>query len=426
MARDLTLGASLLASPSQAAMLFNPDGRHPVRQKHLFVVRFIRETQTADSSWRDDLSFVVKSIDRPSVQPVVEELNQYNKKRLIHTGVKYQPINCVMYDTADGAAMNMWIQYARYYFMDYHHEAADYMDDMLNNEISDSTGGMGYGYNIRQGAVNEGINSQNFFTKLVVYQVWGNEYTSYELLNPRITSFTPDDLSYDSGDLNTVQLAISYEGIHHGNTGRPEDLFTAASADALRAMFTDGPYRGDMIEVLGPKRVNNFVSVALPDSFPSPSTGSGVIDTNGTPDQIDRTNSTSEGGSLSRFGTYDWGSVPQNQFANVPNVPTAIGGSQNLTNLLAGNFSGAGARIPNTIVANSAIESAIGETAIQNIPGIVDGMRNAAIATGLSPEDHATRTNGLDLSNVALAGTNQSSDGTSQIGNRANTSITDI
>jgi hypothetical protein len=439
MARDLNVGVPQLASPNQAAALFNPDGRHPVRQKHLFVVRFLRETQSNDAQWRDGLTFVVKSMDRPAVQATVEEINQYNRKRLINTGVKYQPVNCTFYDTADGAAMDMWIQYARYYFMDYHHEQTDYRDDILHPEMGDATGSgpngsgkRGYGFNIRDNAPNEGIGSQHFFHKVVVYQLWGNEYTSYELLNPRITSFTPDDLTYDNAEVNTIQVSLSYEAIHHGNTGRPQELFTEPS---LRAMFSDGPFRGNMIEVLSQPKTQSFTGIA-PYGGPTPSSntqdggvyyghplsreGNGFVDPSRSFPPLDsgiaRNTTSSEGGVLSRFGSYDWGTVPNNQFDYSSRVPQAIEGSQNLARLLSGSFSGA--RHTDRLASAHSVEAAIGKPAMAFVDGLVDGVMEAARATGLTPKDHAKKQGGLEISNTALAGTNKSLDGTHMLGQK--------
>jgi hypothetical protein len=441
MSRDLTLGVPQLATPNQAATLFNPSGQHPVRQKHLFVVRFMRETQSNDANWRNGLTFVVKSIDRPAVQATTEEINQYNRKRLIHTGVKYQPVNCTLYDTADGAAMDMWLQYARYYFADYHHEANDYADDILNDEMKDSSDDngrnlskRGYGFNIREGAANEGTGSQHFFHKVIVYQLWGNEYTSYELLNPRINTFTPDELSYEAADVSTIQLSLSYEAIAHGNTGRPEDLFDEPT---LTSMFRDGPFRGNMVEVLSQPKTNSFTGIAPYDgSTPSSATSAeggvyygnrtGITGqaqqgvTEGEWDGVLRTTTSSDGGVLARFGSYDWGGVGRDQFVDMRDrLPQSIGGSASLANILAGNLSGG--RSPSHLIGGGhSVEAAVGRPAMQFVDGIVDGVSAAARSTGLAPMDHTNRDNGLELSNVAIAGTNRNLDGTHMLGQKNN------
>jgi hypothetical protein len=416
--RDLLppLTDPLLKSPDQAASVFGLNGRHPPRQKHLFIVHFVRETQSDDANWRDNLSYVVKAIDRPSIQPVVEEINQYNRKRLIHTGVKYQPINCTFYDTADGAAMNMWMQYARYYFGDYSQDHKGYTDDIINAELSDPTAGTGqpagFGFNIRQGAVNDGTGSQHFFSKVVVYQVWGNEYTSFELLNPRINSFTPDDLAYDNSEVSTIQISLSFEAIHHGNTGRPQDLL---SETVLTELFEDG-FHGQTIEVSGHSKKVGFVSSAISVTNPHLTPSMDYLSGGGEM-EMPRTTTSSEGGVLNRFGVYDFGSGQPGLADPIFNSASqALGGSQSLANLMSGNFSGGVSNYRTDLNrASDGVQAAVGNDALR-IPGMARGINAASIRTGESAYDQADRSNGLVLSNAATAAFNEVKDGTFLVG----------
>jgi hypothetical protein len=419
MANDLTpLGMMQLAAPNQAASIFNPDAPHPIRQKHLFAVRFMRPAGTNDAVWRNGLTFVVKSMDRPSIQPQVEELNQYNKKRLVHTGVKYQPVSCTLYDTADGAAMNMWVDYARYYFNDYKQATDNYKDDILNDDMFDSTvDKSGFGFGIDNTAMNEGIDSQHFFTSIIVYQVWGNEFTSYELVNPRINSFQPDDLSYEASEANTITMSISFEAVSHVNTGRPQDIFTEES---LTAMFAGGPFDGKVLEVDGPPKINSFVGIA-PDFEGTAVNGifsDGGISALSDLDGIERTTMSSDGGVLNRFGTFDFGTLDRTLGAPVTaGVSQAIGGSAALANILRGNFSGG----VNSTIGGGAmvtqVDSAVGD-APAYVDGLATGIRTAAKKTGITPYDLAARSeDGLQLSNATVNGVNQTRSGVSQIGN---------
>lgn len=416
---DLTpLGMAQLGVANQAAAIFNPDAPHPVRQKHLFVVTFKRPSGTSGASWKNGLSFVIKSMERPQVQPQVEELNQYNKKRVIHTGLKYSPISCSFYDTADGAAMNMWIDYARYYFGDYNQDKGNYQDDIINNEMLDSTvGKKGYGFGIRPTSSTDlsGAGSQNFFSGIVVYQVWGNEYTSYELVNPRINSFAPDDLSYDASEASSITMSFNFEAIAHGNTGRPSDLF---SETTLTEMF-NGTFGGKRLEVLGPPKVNSFTSIApLDETATSNGQGqAGAITTGSTDDEVARTTTSSEGGVLNRFGTYDFGTLDRSLSApQLAGASQAFGGSSTLTSLLGGSFSGA---VIQPLGAPTASSTAALGAASQYVDGLAGGLRAAAALTGESAGDLVSRDNGLLLSNAALRGVNQISKGSMQIGNKS-------
>jgi hypothetical protein len=390
----------MLTSPNSAASIFNPDGPHPIRQKHAFVVRFLRDPAADASSWREGLTFVVKTIDRPSVQPVVEEINQYNRKRLIHTGVKYGPINCTLYDTADGAAMNMWVEYARYYFGDYRLDPTAYADDILNSQINTGPFADNAGASIQPESVNfpMGLNSQYFFTKIIVYQVWGNEYTSYELINPRINSFNPDELTYEDGGAASISMTLQYEAVFHGNRGRPQDLFSDAT---LEAIFADGPFNGQTIQVEGPAKQAGFAGTAKAAKANGNTPGS-ITTIRNTAPPVARTSSESEGGVLARFGNFSFG--------NPITEPRSSSTDLDTRQFRAGEaFSNN--RLVNFDKTDDAVYSAVGEQAL-NIAGLARALNVAATDLGGAPMDQVNKTNGLRLSDRAVAAFNDQQDGT--------------
>jgi hypothetical protein len=434
MARDnLFFGTGLLASPNQASTLFTPGiGPHPIRQKHLFAVRFMRAA-TPGTSLQGDLTFVVKSIDRPQVQPQIEEVNQYNKKRLIHTGVKYSPVSCTLYDTADGAAMNMWLDYARYYFGDYNQpfevtgqsNANGFSDDIINPEFNDPTSDKSnFGFNIRQPGQNdfsiEGTNSQFYFSSVRVYQLWGNEYTSYDLVNPRINTFIPDDLDYANSEVNTIQLSISYEAIGHHAKGMPQDVFTERS---LAEMFRTGPFNGNVLEVSGPPRGAPFAGIEG-GGFLGGSIGGGLnlggilggaLEVIGGELGLNREFTNSVGGVLNRFGVFDFGTVDQTHRTHlIDDVQQAIGGSNSLSSLLGGAFSGSTSSLDR---AGDQTRAAVGKEALQ-LDGMARSINVAAKRTGTSPIEQTERDGGLSLSEEAVSAFNEPKDGTFFMGFR--------
>jgi hypothetical protein len=104
-------------SPIAASQVFGSAG--VPRQHHTYIVRFQPNNQSMQTTEAAALTFAVKRCDRPKVQIKTEELNQYNKKRQVYTGFKLDPVRISFYDTADGAAQNMWQTYAQYYFGDF-------------------------------------------------------------------------------------------------------------------------------------------------------------------------------------------------------------------------------------------------------------------------------------------------------------------
>ena len=432
MSRDLS--KAIVASPNQASKVFGVGGAHPVHQKSLFVMRFLRRVGDGGEDWKNGMTFMVKSTDRPSVQPNTEELNQYNKKRVIHTGVKYNPVTCTIYDTADGAVQLMWAQYASYYFGDYRQGPSSYSDDIINERMN----GNGYGYGIASNPLEpQGINSQFFFDSVEVYQVWGGEYTSYRLQKPKITNYAPDDLSYEDSGPSTVTLTLQYEGIFHENGGTPQLI---SQNETLVSMF-GGDFSGDTFDPAGSAtRQTDFTSV------------SSLSQTNQTTGQLAKllsnpvaqsntipktTNPTSTGGALSRFGVFDFGdfktlgntlpseisSVAGNHeaayavlgedYKYIPDVGTAINQAAKVTNQSTLDH----AKKNNSYLANYvenltwAYPYSGPDDTVMPVPAPVDAY--------VTMPEHR-RKKGLSLSPVALAALNSRSDGTSQLGQRTN------
>lgn len=249
---DERIPPNIVQLPNIGSRVFNPNGPHPLRQKHLFIARFVRGDDTVEV----DFPFVIKNTDRPSVEASTETVNQYNKRKVIHTGVKYNPINMTLYDTADNAAMKMWVDYAKFYYGDYTQNELGYSDDVLNNELFDT--GEGWGFKVPDvplGILDGGAGSQHYYQSLQIYQIWGNEFTSYKLLNPRFSSFSPDELTYDNSEVSTVSAAVQFEAIEHVNSGRSQSIFS----DGVLAQILGVDFDDDILDVSGPISQTSFV-----------------------------------------------------------------------------------------------------------------------------------------------------------------------
>jgi len=94
------------------------------RFKFLFHVSFTLNTQipslnkfvtTGDIS---SLSYVVKTVDLPKYNVKTETLNQYNRKRVIQTGIEYQPVTLTFHDDGGDVTRNLWYNYFSYYYKD--------------------------------------------------------------------------------------------------------------------------------------------------------------------------------------------------------------------------------------------------------------------------------------------------------------------
>ena len=334
----------LIRSPRQASTVFGLQGNTVPRKKSLFFVNFQRANETTvagGSGWQNNLGFVVKSLDRPAVQPTTEEVNQYNKKRQITTGFKLQPMRMSFYDTADNMAMQMWNEYSRWYFGDFAQPSSSFSYDTTAASFLDNAN-TGYGYSPRSSTSSTGVdqtpldlNSQFFFSAISVYQVWGQEYTRFDLINPRITDFAPDDLDYSVTEPSAITISLAYEAILYANNAQP----TPISQDPVVQAAFAGDFDGYTINVDG-AATRVLTQTATPTVLSQYDTTSfSNLSTTSTPSLNLSGNSgnTLGSGSLSTFGNYDFGSLsPSNSLGGgtAADLSYTSAGNSNLTTLL--------------------------------------------------------------------------------------------
>jgi hypothetical protein len=210
--------STVFVSPTQASDIFSQNGRFP-KQRHVFLVRFL--SAEVNANLPQTLTYAIKSVDRPSVQPHTEELNQYNKKRHIYTGYKLAPLKMSFYDTADGSAQQMWSNYTKYYFGDFSQANPSMFSghDIYGPSFDDNAGN--YGFNAFNGG-NTDTDSQFYFTTISILHFYSGTYDLYTMVNPRIISFAPDDLDYSDANVAVINVEFAYEALlFQPNTGQP-------------------------------------------------------------------------------------------------------------------------------------------------------------------------------------------------------------
>lgn len=301
-----------LRTPIQAATTFSLSGAAAVRPKNLFYVRF--ERSGAAAAWKD-IGFLAKSVDRPAVQAEVQELNQYNKRRKVHTQWKSGGMRIVFYDTADSMAQRMFLDYGRHYFGDFRREPStnDYAWDITSNTFLDS--GQGFGFAPPGGSTLD--DDANFFLHAVhIYQVFGGEYIHIALINPRITSFDPDNFDYSDSDAALVVMSLEYDSILYRNNGQPLKI---SGDSALKESFDDIRLEGRVLDLDA-----ETATVDRTGSQTSPTTRVDPLPPSvANPETIPQTSGLATGG-VGLFGRFDFGGVGNPQRTVVPTLSTDL------------------------------------------------------------------------------------------------------
>lgn len=173
-----------------------------------------------------ELNVLAKSVDLPRYNLQTETLNQYNRKKVIHTGIQYTPVNIEFHDDNAGLTTLFWESYLRYYYTDsnYTERNADNTPKISYDAFAKSTNGINSSYgpseiqNYKYG-LDRSNKKQGFFSSIQIFQMHPQEgrstFTSFTLLNPYISNFDHDNLSQENSELSSNRMTIAYEAVQY-------------------------------------------------------------------------------------------------------------------------------------------------------------------------------------------------------------------
>jgi hypothetical protein len=195
--------------------------------KHLYhvVLNFANgvtlTTNNLDNVARRELHLLVKSCDLPSFQMRTETLNQYNRKKVIQTGVQYDPIQMTWHDDQAGLSNFLWQTYFNYYYSDSQH---NYTDSPPVTDAAYLRGEKGLNSGYDTGAVMQnrfGLDrpgkTDNFFTSIQIFQLHTQNLTptntSFTLINPIIDNWDHDEVNSEGTQYAINRMRFSYEAV---------------------------------------------------------------------------------------------------------------------------------------------------------------------------------------------------------------------
>ena len=251
-------GTDYLRDAQHASKTFIPNNYgYAPKYKFLFHVYFDINAQYIDATqnWPNDRNFglTVKTINLPKYAFDTTILNQYNRKRIVQTKIKYEPITITTHDDNSNLLRNMWFTYYSYYYKDpsqsdvnsqSSNAAANKFSakvsgnkstktnqpnntpvptsDINSRNIYDSNidNSNDWGYIGEPGGTNPGSFAHKkvpFFKAINIYGFNQHNFVLYRLINPIITSFDHDTYDYKEGS-GTMESSISldYETVLYG------------------------------------------------------------------------------------------------------------------------------------------------------------------------------------------------------------------
>lgn len=241
-ATTLPPGAGLWAPTEYAAALVHEGtGDYRPRLKILFKVTFVLDNSVAEALSRilqrspeelsRDLTFMVKSIDKPKIDFEYEEVNMYNFRTKVLKRITTQDLNMIFYDDAG----NKVLDFINLYRMAHQPLArlAQLADGSVSSfslenngfAFSNSFGSPSLDTSLR-GAIPGG--GHNVIKQMIIHQYYVNhgatntnftrswvKVNDFVFTNPRAVSLDMDDLDHEQGDqFNIATMRFDYDALY--------------------------------------------------------------------------------------------------------------------------------------------------------------------------------------------------------------------
>lgn len=139
----------------------------------------------------------ISSISMPGYSVKSNTLNQYNKKRVVQTGIDYAPITMLAYDDRRGDLEKFLKEYSEYYYAGSMNYGSSFV--AFNNASA--------GTKLQQ--------DKNYINELTITRVnSASDTNTIKIYNPMITNIDADTLDYSDSGLVQYRLSFIYEGFN--------------------------------------------------------------------------------------------------------------------------------------------------------------------------------------------------------------------
>ena len=210
------LGEGSVGNYQHASQIFrtNNYARAP-KSKYLFYVnikinpgaRAINVDSDPNPSGKNELSYLVKSVDLPKFDMQVQELNQYNRKVLIQQQIKYNPVTIKFHDDNQGSLRKFWKSYYTFYYADGRYIEGFYsVDDKYKARGATSKTRWGFDTGVKT----------HYLSTIEIFSFHHGKAQKIILHNPIISSFAHDSHEYATNDgVMEATMTVQYTGVEY-------------------------------------------------------------------------------------------------------------------------------------------------------------------------------------------------------------------
>lgn len=232
-----------------------------------------------------NFGLAVKNIQLPKYTFDLHDMNQYNRKRIVQSKIKYDPVTINFHDDNAGVIKKLWYTYYTYYYKDATQKDSNLRTpksrnntpptnpngsqsgdisrrNIYDNSISGTAdwGYIGEASSTPQTALAASVGQTKapFFRSIDVYGFNQHSFTLYRLINPVIESFGHDtyDYSQANGTMENT-MSLRYETVKYyegGLDGKKPDEIVFGFGDVANYDRTLSPIArpGSQSTIIGP------------------------------------------------------------------------------------------------------------------------------------------------------------------------------
>ena len=207
-------GSEYLRDYTHASKIFRTNNyENSPRLKFLFHTYFDINPDAYPSAKDMNFGLAVKTVKLPSFNIQTQEFNQYNRKRIVQTKIKYDPITITFHDDSGNMIRNLWKAYYYYHYFDGNNPDIPYYGypptsyNRRTQYQPSIVGDENWGY---IGEPVSGSVKIPFFRNIAVFGFQQHKAAIYILVNPVITRFSHDTYNYNEGS-GTMELSMDIE-----------------------------------------------------------------------------------------------------------------------------------------------------------------------------------------------------------------------
>jgi hypothetical protein len=151
-----------------------------------------------------EVGMLVKSVDLPKFEVETKDLNAYNQRIAVQTGIKYNPVKIDFHDDSANIVRNFWEDYMTYYYADAYN-SNDVALSMRNNRYN--SGSSGWGFDPRANVP--------YLKSVKIYSMSMDRYSLYTLVNPTITSWAHGTHIAGQNEFIGHSMSLKYEYVRY-------------------------------------------------------------------------------------------------------------------------------------------------------------------------------------------------------------------